>query len=371
MLSFGYFSFLCLAGSTFILVFYYIFFFSRLIFYKRKHKSVSRFPDLSVIICGKNEAPNWEKNIPGLLRQEYPANIEYIFVDDESSDGTAMVLKAFAQSDCRVKVVKTVRSPGDLPGKKFPLTKGIEAATHEILLLTDADCRPASPYWIQEMVAAYDEKTAIILGYGAYEKGKDLLNKIIRYETFHTAIQYFSYAISGVPYMGVGRNLSYRKELFEKNNGFRDIGQVPGGDDDLFIRKAADKFNTKIAIDPRAHTVSLPEPSWRNWIKQKNRHYGPSKYYKPIHKILLGLYSLSHFLFYIFFVSTLLFFSWKAACLLFLAKLLAQVLVFSGVLRKLNETDLVKWLPLLDLWMVLHYIIFAPALVKKPAKKWK
>src|SRR6185436_19414615 len=127
----------------------------------------------------------------------------------------------------------------------------------------------------------YKDNVEIVLGYGAYHKTKGLLNKLIRFETFHTALQYLSYALAGVPYMGVGRNLSYKKDLFLRNKGFASINHVPSGDDDLFINKVATKKNTKVLIDRDAITRSIPKTTWGAWLRQKARHYTTARYYKP------------------------------------------------------------------------------------------
>ena len=136
-----------------------------------------------------------------------------------------------------------------------------------------------------------------MLGYGAYEKKKGLLNKIIRYDTLRIAIEYFSLALSGFPYMGVGRNLSYRKGLFYDNKGFTSHYRIKSGDDDLFINQAATRHNTRIEISHDSHTLSEPKTSFSAWIKQKKRHLTTGKYYKFKHKFLLGLFALTQFLF--------------------------------------------------------------------------
>src|SRR5690242_2944117 len=100
-----------------------------------------------------------------------------------------------------------------IAGKKFPLSMGIKSARYEIVLLTDADCVPASEFWMQKMQDGYYDNKQIVLGYGAFHKKPGMLNKLIRFETFHSALQYLSFALAGLPYMGVGRNLSYKKEL--------------------------------------------------------------------------------------------------------------------------------------------------------------
>lgn len=167
------------------------------------------------------------------------------------------------------------------------------------------------------MQDAFVDETEIALGYGAYQKSSGFLNKVIRFETFHTALQYFSYALAGVPYMGVGRNLAYRKTVFFKNKGFSSINHIPSGDDDLFINQVANKKNTTIVIDPETFTLTKAKQSWKAWMLQKNRHYSTGKYYKPLHKFLLGLYTLSFILFYPLFIATIILYNWKWALILF------------------------------------------------------
>jgi glycosyltransferase involved in cell wall biosynthesis len=257
-----------------------------------------------------------------------------------------------------------------ISGKKFPLSMGIKEAHHEIILLTDADCVPASEFWVQKMQDAYKDGVEIVLGYGAYYKRPGLLNKFIRFETFHTALQYLSFALAGVPYMGVGRNLSYKRELFFRKKGFSSINHIPGGDDDLFINKAATNKNVAIMIDKDAFTLSIPKKTWKSWLRQKNRHYSTAKYYKPLHKFLLGLYSTSQFLLYPLLAASIIFYNWRLALAAFGIRFLFQALVYFFTMKKLNEKDLWPWFLFFDIWMFFYYIIFASALWKKPQRGW-
>jgi hypothetical protein len=170
--------------------------------------------------------------------------------------------------------------------------------------------------------------------------------------------------------MGVGRNLSYKKELFFSNKGFSSINHLPGGDDDLFINMVANDSNTNIVIDPEAFTLSEPKKTFNEWMKQKIRHYSTSRYYKPKTKLLLGLYSASHFLFYPFFIVSLFVFSWQWALIVFAIRLVVQSIIFYKAMRKLDEKDLFAWFWLLDIWMFFYYLIFMPALWRKPRKTW-
>jgi hypothetical protein len=198
-----------------------------------------------------------------------------------------------------------------------------------------------------------------------------MLNRLIRWETFHTALQYLSYTLAGLPYMGVGRNLSYKREVFFRNKGFSSINHIPGGDDDLFINKAAKKKTTAIVIHPNAFTLSVPKLTWPEWKLQKNRHYSTGKFYKTGHKILLGLYTVSLFLFYPLFILSLFSFNWKWVLIPFLIRLVIQAIIFKRTMKKLKEETLYPWFFLLDVWMFFYYIIFAPSLWEKPRKSWK
>jgi glycosyltransferase involved in cell wall biosynthesis len=362
--------FITLCAVAFIQIFYYLFFFLRLTFYKTKPKTTSQTHAVSVIICARDEAANLVKNLPGSLVQQYRTTHEVIVVDDNSFDDSKYLLEEFQKTFKQLNVVELKQEAKMIPGKKFPLSIGIKTAKYEIVLLTDADCVPASEYWIDKMQETYDDNTEIVLGYGAYHKKSGLLNKLVRWETFHTALQYFTYSLAGLPYMGVGRNLSYKKTIFFRHKGFSAHNNIPSGDDDLFINMAATKSNTKINIDAATFTLSEPVSTWSQWMKQKTRHYSTSKYYKPLYKFLLGLYSFTHFLFFPLLIISLLYFSWQWTLVVFGVRFLTQAIVFYPAMKKLDEKDLYPLFLFFDVWMFFYYLIFAFALIKKPKPVW-
>jgi glycosyltransferase involved in cell wall biosynthesis len=356
---------------AFIQVLYYLFLYIRLALYKVITKHTSQTHPVSVIICARDEAANLAKNLPGALVQQYRTTHEVIVVNDNSFDDSKYLLEELQRRFRQLHIVELKQEAKMIPGKKFPLSIGIKTAKYEIVLLTDADCVPASELWIEKMQETYNDDTEIVLGYGAFHKKKGLLNKLIRWETFHTAFQYFSYTLAGKPYMGVGRNLSYKKTVFFRHKGFSAHNNILSGDDDLFINNAATKKNTKINIDKDAFTLSEPAKTFGQWIKQKTRHYSTGRYYKPLHKFLLGLYSLSHFLFYPLLVASLLFYYWQLALIVFGVRLLMQTIIFYPCMKKLNEKDLYPFFILFDIWMFFYYLIFALAVIKKPKQSWK
>jgi glycosyltransferase involved in cell wall biosynthesis len=343
-----------------IRVFYFLFFFVRLSFVKQAAHSQKEIP-VSVIICARNEAKNLTSFLPEVFSQQYPT-FEVIVVNDCSWDGTKEVLEEFETKHPNMKIVTLEETNIFKGGKKFALTLGIKAAQYDTVVLTDADCRPASANWLSGMVAGFQEGKSIVLGYGAYEKRTSLLNMLIRLDTFYIAMQYLSFAKAGIPYMGVGRNLAYRKELFFNNKGFASHSHLTSGDDDLFINEVANGANTGICMDSNSHTISIPETTLGAWIKQKKRHLTTSSRYKPTQKILLGLWSLSYYFFIASFaVLASLEYNLQIVLSIFIAHLLIQISIFIKPSKQLRSADLMYALPITEMVLMLIYPIFAVA----------
>jgi glycosyltransferase involved in cell wall biosynthesis len=354
---------------TLIQLCYYWLLFKKVAFYKPAAKEKSQTHAVSIVICARDEAANLARHLPGVLVQTYPSTHEVIVVNHNSQDETRYLLEEFKKTFKDLHIVNLEQEAKGIPGKKYPLSIGIKEAKHEILLMTDTDCVPASEFWLQKMQNAYHDGIEVVLGYGAYYKKPGLLNKLVRFETFHSALQYFSYALAGMPYMGVGRNLSYKKGVFFRNKGFSSINHVLSGDDDLFINQVANKDNISVVIDPEAFTLSEPKTTFEEWVKQKNRHLSTGKYYKPKHKFLLGLYSVSHFLFYPMLIFGLIY-DWKISLGVFMLRFITQMIIWFKAMQKFNEDDLFGWWWLLDIWMFAYYFIFAAALWRRPKKTW-
>ncbi|GHA46492.1 glycosyl transferase family 2 [Salinimicrobium marinum] len=326
---------------------------------------------VSVIICAKNEAENLRKFVPSILNQNYH-NFELILINDASSDDTLEVIEEFQELDPRVKIVNVQNNEAFWANKKYALTLGIKKAVNPYLLFTDADCEPQSPDWITQTTAHFKEPKTIILGYGGYFiNKKSLLNKLIRFETLLTAIQYFSYAQWGMPYMGVGRNLAYTSTEFYRQNGFASHLHIRSGDDDLFVNEAATPENTAISVHPSSFTRSIPKNSFKKWFIQKRRHVSIAGNYKLQHRFMLGVFYVSQLLFWILFIAAL-FTEYRNFALIVLAvRLLVQGTVYYNAAKKLQETDVVWLFPFLELFLICaQFGIFISNLISKPAH-WK
>lgn len=254
---------------------------------------------VSVVICAKNEEDNLKKNLPLILNQEHE-HFEVIVVDDASTDGTAQVLRETAENHPRLKVISITHDDprAELPGKKAALGLGIAGASFDIILLTDADCQPLSDHWISGMSAHFDHSN-LVLGYSPFQRRMNLAGYLSAWDNFETAMQYFGFALAGYPYMGVGRNLAYRKSLYRKNRPLGHEAGLASGDDDLQVGAMADPAKTSIEVRREYRTSSPPMSSFVSWWKQKRRHLSTAVFYERPVKQLLGAYGAAKLAFYL------------------------------------------------------------------------
>ena len=262
-------------------------------------------PGISIIVAARNELKNLKTLIPALMVQDHP-DYEVIIVSDRSTDGT---VEYFNKIDGEYENLKTTHIddlPQHISGKKFAITMGIKAAKHSQVLITDADCLPFSSSWATEMSSGFNHGADIILGFSNYFKLPGFLNFFIRFETLLTGIEYLSAAANKLPYMGVGRNLAYKKDLFMENKGFFGYQQLVGGDDDLFVNKHATARNTIALGGDNAGTLSAPKTSWATYWKQKSRHLYVGKFYSLKTKITLAIFNISWIFTWILAISCIL-----------------------------------------------------------------
>jgi glycosyltransferase involved in cell wall biosynthesis len=338
---------------------YYLVYFSRLTLYK-KSETEPFTPPVTIIVCARNEEDNLTAFLPSVLEQDYPS-FEVVVVNDCSFDNTSDVLKELSERYAHLKIVTINETKNHEHGKKIAVMIGIKGASNEYLLFTDADCKPNGKDWLRNMAGHFVSKeTEIVLGYGGYEKQKGFLNKLIRFDTFFIALQYLSFALAGKTYMGIGRNLAYKKSLFFKMKGFASHYHVDSGDDDLFVNEAATKQNSKIEISIGSHTISRVKKTFKGWFMQKRRHIMTFNYYNTRTKWRLYLIGGSQYLFFALF-TTLLILQFEPALVvsLFFSRMFIQLIIFVKPMRLLDEKDLIYSFPVIEIILLFVYPIFA------------
>lgn len=369
-ISFGLIFFILFGFALLVQLWYYLGYFSRLAFYRKK-ELVPNTPPVSIIICARNEDHNIVEFLPHIFEQEYP-EYEVVVVNDCSFDNTGDILKEFAKKYSNLKVVTIKQDDYYSHGKKVALMMGIKGATHEHLLLTDADCKPNSNAWLHNMMEHFTTETEIVLGYGGYEKQTGFLNKIIRFDAFMITLNFLSFALAGKTYMGTGRNLAYKKSLFFKMKGFASHYHIQSGDDDLFVNEAATKQNSKIEVSIDSHTVSRVKKTYKDWFRQKRRHVTTFKHYNFASKFRLGMIGFSQYLFFASFIALLIVqFNPILVVLLFLLRLSIQLIIFNKSMKQLAEKDLLVISPIIELVLLVIYPMITFVNLTRKKNNWK
>ena len=349
---------------------------------KEKGERAEEAPGVSVILCAHNESENLSNFLQALLTQDYP-RYEVIVVDDGSEDDTRLIIERYMAFDTRLHMTFVPYGARVRSTKKLALTLGAKAAQYDYLLLTDADCVPESSHWISEMMRGFgieQKPKDIVLGFGAYFKEKGYVNRMVRYDTLFNGLHYLGAALCGHPYMGVGRNLAYRKSLFFESGGFTQLMGHRAGDDDLFVNRVATRKNTGVVVSPDSITWSLTKKTLKDWLQQKQRHLSVSPDYRLGTKIRLGLEPLTRGLFYAAVIATLVWYwpvsietisiPFTVAAGVFLLRWVMQTVVLNVSARRmgLHRFNMLSilWfditLPLVSLWML--------AIPKKNNFKW-
>ncbi len=306
---------------------------------------------VSVIICAKDEVDNLRKYLPFVLQQEYP-DFEVIVVNDGSTDETEDLLTDLKKTYSNLRSTFVPVGVTNLSTKKLALTLGIKAAKNDWLLFTDADCMPEDKTWISRMARNFNPGVEFVLGYGAYMKKKGFVNRLITYDTLFIALQYMGFALTGKPYMGVGRNMAYRKDVFFRNKGFASNLNLRSGDDDLMVNRAANGFNTKVEIAPDSVTWSEPNKRFRDWYFQKERHLSVASFYKAQSRFRLSLEPVTRGLFYVCFMLAMVFGSlitMIVAGVLLLARLVVQMVVINRSSKHFDGRKYIFMLPVFDI----------------------
>lgn len=326
-------------------------------------------PGVTVVVCARNEAHNLEAYLQSLLSQDYPA-YEVIVVNDGSQDDTQEVLDRYMQQDTRIRSTFVPADARMRSTKKLALTLAAKSALYDYLLLTDADCRPESVHWISEMMAGFaDERVQVVLGYGAYFEDQGPVNRLVRFDTLYNGLHYLGAALCGHPYMGVGRNLAYRKDVFFSSGGFSDLMHQRAGDDDLFVNKVARANNTAVVVSPDSVTWSVSKQSWTDWVMQKRRHLSVSPQYRWQTKLRLVLEPMMRALFYATMILVFVLASpvaWLGALILFLVRAIVMKVEICRGAAHFGESGFGMWrilwydisLPLLTLYLMATRVFY-------------
>ncbi len=213
----------------------------------------TELPPVSIIVDACNETDQLVRFLPLVLHQDYP-EYEVIVIADGAAEATSDMLSEMKAQHPNLHITFTPHGTRSLSRKKLALMIGIKAAHHDIVLTTNANCRPASDQWLRTMMRNFTPDTDVVLGYSHYRYHRD--KRWARHwrilDTVTTAKQWLTSAIAGRPYRGVSDNLAYRKQLFFDVNGFADTMSLRWGEDDVFLKQIARPDNTRVELSPES-----------------------------------------------------------------------------------------------------------------------
>ncbi|MBN1406939.1 MAG: glycosyltransferase [Calditrichaceae bacterium] len=320
-------------------------------------------PFVSVIVCAHNEQKNLPDCIDLLYAQSYDRQkLEFIIVNDRSTDKTGEIIDTICQKDDRFIQIKITDRIPEFAPKKRAIDTAVKKAKGEIILLTDADGRPG-PNWVKTMISYYRPDMDMVIGYAPYKvkPANHLSKQALSLEYLSIAAVAAASTGIGYPLTCVGTNMSYRKKVYQEIGGFGEFSAHISGDDDLFLTRVREhkKYKIHYATDAETHVYNNPPQLWRKFLHQRMRY--ASKGFDYPKKVTIGLvfYFLMNLLLFIglisFPFSLKLFFTGVG---LFVLKAVFEFIFMYKAAKTLKDTRYLKLFPLAALLHIPYVIIF-------------
>ncbi len=321
-------------------------------------------PSLSIVVSLHNEEENVNDLMKSLLEQKYPQNkLEYIFVNDRSSDKTGKILDGYSEKNEKIKVIHINDIHKNFAPKKRAIDRAINIASGEIILLTDADARH-SKSWAEVMVSYFTENVGLVMGnvlYKSINKSKKLVSKLLELEFFSISAIGISTVAMKYPATCIGTNMAIRKKVFEELNGFGKYKNIQSGDDDLFMQRVRDESSWKIefAIKKDATVFTFPPSSFKKFHNQRLRF--SSKGFEYSFKIIAML-----FLYYLFNSLFIFLFIFISKYLIYLVvgiivKIIGEYIYICKLRTKLNFDINLKIIPIASVLHIFYVLYFGMA----------
>ena len=320
----------------------------------------TRKNNISVIIAARNE----EKHLPNLLNsliaQNYPKeNYEIIIVDDRSEDNTVGIIREYKSKNRNITLLQVKNESKHLLGKKGALDAGIRAAKHDILAFTDADCVPTNN-WLKQINNHFTDDTDIVAGY-SYVHYKNsffkFLKNLERSSLFAVIAGSFGWNWGITITAG---NMAYRKELYNKVDGFGDIGKIKSGDDVLMIQKMGKiARRMKFMFHSESIVNTCRDETTNSQIQQETRRGSKWQHYTfPVKIMTLFIfiyYLIFSFSFFGFLLAKL---SLTFFIIIFILKILPEFLLLILFLARMKRLKLMWIFPIAELIYIPYFVLF-------------
>ncbi len=330
-------------------------------------------PPVTVVVAAHNEENTIRACLDALVAQDYPAEkTQIIIIDDRSADSTANVIKHISQDQPRIELLQIENDTVTASPKKNALWKGIQKATGDIIITTDADCQPP-PQWISHMVASFSKDTGIVAGLAPLKPASPFIGRLLSLDALFNMLVSGGGIGWGQGITCTGRNLAFRKSSFDDVSGYSSIQHSLSGDDDLLLQLISRHPSWKVQFcsTGRAAVFSQTKGSFREHFHQRTRHVSAARYYSPVHQGAFTIHGITSLLLIIFPILALYFDSALPAAVAGLV--IKLVLDGAGFLLTgfgVKQIGYIILLPVWELWQFFNLLITNPlGLLLKP--KWR
>lgn len=249
-----------------------LFFLYGIIKFKPKKNYPSKDNGISIIIAIRNGEKSLINTINDLKKQDYKGEMEFILVDDESTDRTKEIILNIASEDGRFKYYSSLDGSKDLKNKKRALDVGISNAVYNYLLFTDVDCSIPSA-WASTMCSYFNGGHDYLVGssFTKYDKNLNYVSKFQRTDFLLLMIACRALAFFGYPLASSGQNQGFTKILYKKVGGFGKINSFIG-DDTAFLQYCNKKGAKSCFVDnSKAQITSRQESKINKLLLQRAR----------------------------------------------------------------------------------------------------
>jgi cellulose synthase/poly-beta-1,6-N-acetylglucosamine synthase-like glycosyltransferase len=292
---------------------------------------------VSVIVPIKNEKENIKRLYKEFTNQTIKlSNFEVIFVDDNSTDGSLLLLNSMIRSNENIKIIK---SEEERSGKKYAMITAAKNAIGEFLIFTDADTYH-DKYFIENWIDFICNKPDFLLSFGNVifkTKEKSFLTFFQSFEFAVLQAVGIATSVMKITSIGSAANMAVNRDFFISNvDALRP--EVASGDDMFLLIAANKKDRKKVIWNTKSYVYTQPQKTIKGFVKQRLRWVGKSKYYDYLPIILLSsiafLANISFVVLVLFGLTNLVLWS-----LLFL-KIMAEIILLTAYNKKIINKKL-------------------------------
>lgn len=237
--------------------------------------------NVSVIIPIYNGESDLPELIKCLYNQTYPQElVEYLLIDNNSSDRTSEILAAASKEAQEKNINFKHLTQNKIQSSYAARNLGIRKASYQILVFTDADCRPDT-HWLEKIVQPLDKSSVgIVVGGIIALPGTSLLEKYA--ERKQLLSQKFLVEHPFCPY-GQTANIAIRKQAFIEVGLFRPY-LTTGGDADICWR-IQKETNWQLEYVPEAIISHRHRSNLKSFRSQFRRYGSSNRYLHQLHGV--------------------------------------------------------------------------------------